>query len=108
MLFQKRPATWRAVMVGHLRERKVASGLVSSGSSDHARPKEILIDHIGQALDPELGDMAAQTARECPHYRGPGGVTQCAGQGPLFSAPMFWFTPVVLKGAPMSFLEAIC
>ncbi len=58
----------RALMVGHLRDEKSPQTLF-----DAARlivPHEgILIDHIGAALDPALGEAARQTQALAPHYR---------------------------------------
>lgn len=58
----------RVVMVGHLREEKDPATLMAAAR--RLQPHEgILIDHIGAALDPALGEAAARTAAECPHYR---------------------------------------
>ena len=58
----------RVLMVGHLREEKNPRMLwrAARGLSPDAG---ILIDHIGQALDPALAREAEATARACPHYR---------------------------------------
>jgi putative glycosyltransferase (TIGR04348 family) len=58
----------RVVMVGHLREVKNprmllrAAQIISPGAG-------IFIDHIGEALDPALGEEAKATEAACPHYR---------------------------------------
>ena len=58
----------RVVMVGHLREEKdpltlmAAASLLPPGAG-------VLIDHIGAALDPTLGQAAQATQLACPHYR---------------------------------------
>ena len=58
----------RVVMVGHLREEKdpltlmAAARLLPPGAG-------VLIDHIGAALDPALGQAAQATQLACPHYR---------------------------------------
>ncbi|WP_302173062.1 selenoneine biosynthesis selenosugar synthase SenB [uncultured Hydrogenophaga sp.] len=58
----------RVVMVGHLREEKDPATLLAAVR--RIRPDEgIFIDHIGAALDPELGEAAQRTAADCPHYR---------------------------------------
>ena len=63
----------RAVMVGHLRDEKspqtlfaVARLLKDDGT--------LFIDHIGDALDPALGQEARATAAACPNYRWLGGL----------------------------------
>jgi putative glycosyltransferase (TIGR04348 family) len=58
----------RAVMVGHLREEKNPRTLFEAARMLGDRA-DILIDHIGAALDSDLGRLAAATARTCPHYR---------------------------------------
>lgn len=58
----------RAVMVGHLRPEKSPETLFAAARllADRA---DILIDHIGSVLDPELGRQAAATRAACPAYR---------------------------------------
>ena len=58
----------RAVMVGHLRDEKGPGTVFDAARLLRERP-DIRIDHIGAALDPDLGRRAAATARACPHYR---------------------------------------
>ena len=68
----------RAVMVGHLRDEKSPqtyfdAARLLSGQPHHHRP-DILLDHVGRALDPALGATAAALARTCPNYRWLGGL----------------------------------
>ncbi|MBE0589160.1 MAG: TIGR04348 family glycosyltransferase, partial [Hydrogenophaga sp.] len=64
----KTTAHLRAVMVGHLRDEKSPRTLFEAARL--IGPDEgIFIDHIGEALDPALGEAARQTAADCPHYR---------------------------------------
>ena len=96
----------RAVMVGHLRDEKWPQVLFQAGrqiTSDEG----ILIDHIGQALDPELGEMAEQTARECSHYRWLGGLTHAQVKGHIQRAHVLVHTSRIEGGAHV-ILEAIC
>lgn len=58
----------RAVMVGHLREEKNPRTLFEAARTLRDRA-DILIDHVGAALDPGLARLAAAAARACPHYR---------------------------------------
>lgn len=63
----------RAVMVGHLRDEKSPDTLFAAArllKDDNA----LFIDHIGDALDPALGEEARATAAACPHYRWLGGL----------------------------------
>ena len=63
----------RAVMVGHLRQEKSPQTLFDAARLI-APDEGIVIDHIGAALDRDLGAAADATARICPHYRWLGGV----------------------------------
>ena len=67
----------RAVVVGHLREEKNPHMLwraVRAISPDAG----ILIDHIGDALDPAMAHEAQATAQACPHYRWLQGLSHSA------------------------------
>ena len=63
----------RVVMVGHLREEKDPLTLMAAA---RLLPPDagVLIDHIGAALDPALGQAAQVTQAQCPHYRWLGAV----------------------------------
>jgi putative glycosyltransferase (TIGR04348 family) len=63
----------RAVMVGHLRDEKSPETLFAAARllADH---HDIFIDHIGEALDPALGEVAQATMRVAPNYRWLGGL----------------------------------
>jgi putative glycosyltransferase (TIGR04348 family) len=58
----------RAVMVGHLRDEKRPQTLLEAARALRDR-SDIRIDLIGGALDPDLGRLAAATARACPNFR---------------------------------------
>lgn len=58
----------RVLMVGHLREEKNPAMLWRAVRAI-APDAGILVDHIGDALDPALAREAEATARDCPHYR---------------------------------------
>ena len=64
----KTPRHLRVVMVGHLRPEKNPDMLWRAA---RAIPPDagVLIDHIGDALEPALAREAETTARDCPHYR---------------------------------------
>lgn len=63
----------RAVMVGHLRAEKSPETLFAAARLLTDR-QDIFIDHIGEALDPALGDAAQATMRAAPNYRWLGGL----------------------------------
>lgn len=58
----------QAVMVGHLREVK-SPGTLWEAARLLAGREDIRIDHIGQALEPALGEQALATQRDCRGYR---------------------------------------
>jgi putative glycosyltransferase (TIGR04348 family) len=58
----------RALMVGHLREEKSPQTYFQAARLLHGR-QDILLDHIGAPLDPELASLARALAREQPRYR---------------------------------------
>ena len=62
--------TWhlRALMVGHLRDEKDPLTLMNAARRLPA-DAGILIDHIGAALEPALGEAALHTHIQCAHYR---------------------------------------
>jgi putative glycosyltransferase (TIGR04348 family) len=62
----------RALMVGHLRDEKDPLTYLRAAER-LAQRDDILLDHIGAALDPALGEAAAATAARCPNYRWLGG-----------------------------------
>lgn len=68
---QTRPKTGRhlrALMVGHLREEKSPQTYFDAARRLAGRP-DILLDHIGGALDPALGEMAQALMAAQPRYR---------------------------------------
>lgn len=58
----------RALMVGHLRAEKSPETLFAAARLLADR-SDILIDHIGAALDPALAQAARATMAAAPHYR---------------------------------------
>ncbi|MGF1612804.1 MAG: selenoneine biosynthesis selenosugar synthase SenB [Gammaproteobacteria bacterium] len=63
----------RAIMVGHLREEKSPETLFAAARLLASHP-DIRIDHIGEAMDPSLGEAAQATAAAVPNYRWLGGL----------------------------------
>jgi len=62
----------RAVMVGHLRAEKSPETLFAAARLLADR-RDIRIDHIGDVLDPALGEAARATMAAAPNYRWLGG-----------------------------------
>jgi putative glycosyltransferase (TIGR04348 family) len=96
----------RAVMVGHLRHEKspqtlfAAAHLLTPGD-------DILIDHIGAGLDPELAAQAQATALACPHYRWLGGLAHEATRRRIQRAHLLVHTSRMEGGAHVV-MEAVC
>jgi putative glycosyltransferase (TIGR04348 family) len=67
------PRHLRALMVGHLREEKSPRTWFEAARLLQQRP-DIRLDHVGEALDPALGDEARATMAACPQYRWLGGL----------------------------------
>jgi putative glycosyltransferase (TIGR04348 family) len=63
----------RALMVGHLRDEKDPLTYLRAATRLAFRP-DIALDHIGDALEPALGQAAQLTASGCPQYRWLGGL----------------------------------
>lgn len=70
----------RAVMVGHLRPEK-SPGTLFAAARLLADRTDILIDHIGGALDTELGRQAVETQAACPNYRWLGNLAHAETRG---------------------------
>jgi len=58
----------RALVVGHLRDEKDPRTVFAAVRALRGR-RDLLVDHIGDALDPALGAEARQLMAECPSYR---------------------------------------
>ena len=58
----------RALMVGHLRAEKSPQTYFDAVRR-LAHRGDILFDHVGAALEPELGVQASSLMSTCPHYR---------------------------------------
>ena len=96
----------RAVMVGHLRDEKFPQTLFAAARlfKDHSN---IFIDHIGDALDAELGRQALACAAECPQYRWLGGLPHHATRHRIQQAHVLVHTSRMEGGAHVV-MEAIC
>jgi len=95
----------RAVMVGHLREEKSPETLLEAARL-LAGEARIFIDHIGDALDPALGDAARATAADCPRYRWLGGLPHEAVRRRIQRAHVLVHTSR-MEGGAHAILEAV-
>lgn len=103
---QKSSSSLRAVMVGHLREEKSPQTLFEAARQLVPRT-DILIDHIGQALEPALGVQAQQTAAACPAYRWLGGLSHEATRRRIQRAHLLVHCSRMEGGAHV-LMEAVC
>jgi putative glycosyltransferase (TIGR04348 family) len=67
----------RALMVGHLRDEKAPQTYFEAAAL-LTRRADLLFDHIGSALQAELGDAAMALMDGCPNYRWLGGLPRGA------------------------------
>ena len=96
----------RAVMVGHLRAEKDPQTLMASAQLLHA-DEGILIDHIGAALDAELGEQALRTQQACAHYRYLGALPHEATRRRIAAAHVLVHASRMEGGAHVV-MEAVC
>lgn len=96
----------RAVMVGHLRQEKSPQTLFAAARLLKGQPG-ILIDHIGEALDDELGAQARACAAECPNYRWLGGLPHEATRRHIQRAHLLVHASRMEGGAHVV-MEAVC
>ena len=96
----------RAVMVGHLRAEKSPHTLFGAARLLKEHP-DIFIDHIGDALDPELGRQARACAAECPRYRWLGGLPHEATRRRIQRAQVLVHASRMEGGAHVV-MEAVC
>ncbi len=73
---RKSGRSFRAVMVGHLRDVKGPLTFMQAASREFA--PGIYFDQIGEALEPRLAEAAQATAQCTPRYRWLGGLTRAA------------------------------
>jgi len=102
----KTPRHLRVVMVGHLRDEK--DPLTLMAAAQRLSPDSgILIDHIGAALDPALGQAAQATQAQCPHYRWLGALPHAETLKRIQRAHLLVHTSRMEGGAHV-IMEAIC
>ncbi len=96
----------RCVMVGHLREEK-APRMYFDVARRLEHRHDIMLDHIGDALDPVLGEEARALQQSCPHYRWLGALPHETTRGRIQSAHVLVNTSRMEGGAHVV-MEAIC
>lgn len=101
----KTAAHLRVVVVGHLRDEKAPQTVFEAAR--RLRPDDgIVIDHIGRALDPALGEQARATQTACPHYRWLGGLPHEAVRRRIQRAHLL-LHPSRMEGGAHVVMEAV-
>ncbi len=95
----------RAVMVGHLRSEKDPQTYWHAAQRLAGR-SDILLDHIGQPLDPVLGVQAAALAAAQPSYRWLGGLPHAATRRRIQQAHLL-VHPSRMEGGAHVVIEAL-
>lgn len=95
----------RCVMVGHLRSEK-APQTYFDAVRRLAHRHDIRFDHIGDALDPALGDEARALQQHCPHYRWLGALPHDSARDHIQRAHVLVHTSRIEGGAHVV-MEAI-
>ena len=95
----------RALMVGHLREEKSPQTYFEAARQLALR-HDIVLDHIGAALDPALGAQASALALRCPNYRWLGALPHAATRRRIQAAHVLVHASRIEGGAQV-LIEAI-
>jgi putative glycosyltransferase (TIGR04348 family) len=95
----------RALMVGHLRAEKDPLTYLRAAQRLAGRP-DIRLDHIGHALDADLGAQAAALAAVQPSYRWLGGLAHAATRRRIQQAHVL-VHPSRLEGGAHVVIEAL-
>lgn len=95
----------RAVMVGHLRAEKAPQTYFAAARRLATRP-DILLDHIGAALEPTLGAEAQAVQQACPAYRWLGPLPH-AGARRRIQAAHVLVHPSLMEGGAHVVMEAV-
>ena len=96
----------QAVMVGHLREVKNPQTLFEAARLLSAN-SDIRIDHIGEALEPALGEEARATQAVCPGYRWLGALPHEQTLQHIRRAHLL-INSSAMEGGAHVVLEAVC
>jgi len=101
----KTPQHLRALMVGHLREVKSPQTYFDAARKLVHRD-DILLDHVGAALEPALQAAAAALMAECPRYRWLGALPHDRARRRIQSAHVL-VHPSRLEGGAHVVIEAV-
>ena len=96
----------RALMVGHLRDEKSPQTYFEAARLLAAR-SDILLDHIGGALDPALAAEATALTHSHPNYRWLGPLPHAATRGRIARAHVL-VHPSRMEGGAHVVMEAVC
>ena len=96
----------RALMVGHLRQEKSPETLFEAAHL-LAGESGLFIDHIGEALDADLGEQARACAFACPLYRWLDGQPHAATRRHIQRAHVLVHASRIEGGAHVV-MEAVC
>lgn len=89
--------TFRAIMIGHLREEKQPTTFMHAAALV-ANPA-VKLDHIGTALDPDLGTLAVHTQAAVARYRWLGGLPHAQTRQRLKRSALMVITSRIEGGA---------
>lgn len=92
-------------MVGHLRDEKSPQTYFGAAERLRHRP-DILLDHVGAALDPALGAQAAALMASHPRYRWLGGLPHAQSRRRIQAAHVL-VHPSRMEGGAHVVIEAI-
>ena len=95
----------RALMVGHLRDEKDPLTYLRAAARLVSRP-DVCLDHIGDALEPALGQAVQQAASHCPQYRWLGGLPHAQTRSRIQRAHVL-VHPSKMEGGAHVILEAV-
>jgi putative glycosyltransferase (TIGR04348 family) len=101
----KTPLHLRALMVGHLRDEKDPRTYFRAARRLAGRP-DILLDHVGAALDPALGVEATALAQGQANYRWLGALPHAAARRRIQAAHVL-VHPSRMEGGAHVVIEAI-
>ncbi|MEB0112469.1 selenoneine biosynthesis selenosugar synthase SenB [Variovorax sp. RTB1] len=96
----------RALMVGHLRAEKAPQTYFAAARRLVDRP-DILLDHIGAALDPAWSIEAKSAQQACPAYRWLGPLPHADARRRIQAAHVL-VHPSVIEGGAHVVMEAVC
>jgi putative glycosyltransferase (TIGR04348 family) len=95
----------RALMVGHLRDEKSPQTYFETATLLRGRD-DLVLDHVGAALDPALGALARALSRSNPHYRWLGALPHGATRARIQRAHVL-VHPSTIEGGAHVVIEAV-